>query len=367
MKIAHITSLHPQNDNRIFYKECTTLVDNGYDITLIVAGGESQILNGVKIIAYEKADGGRIKRMIKTSFFDMIKICKKVDADVYHFHDPELMFVGLYLKMKGKRVIYDIHENNPASILSKPYIKSKILRVTLSKTFNFFEQSCSKFFDALVTARPDITKRFKHKNIVTLRNFPILPDFSKIKNITIEKTKPAVIYVGGMHELRGTDKLLDAFEKLDKYELWLLGGIRGDALQKRIEAGVKNVRYFGMVEAFEVFAYIDKADAGIITFFPLENHVQTLATKPFEYMACGKPMIMSDFPYWRDTFKESSFYVDPENVVEIVTKVEELLENKELLEKMKKINQKLAQEEYNWEKESQYLLDLYKGLNIVDG
>ena len=360
MKIAHITSLHPQNDNRIFYKECTTLVDNGYDITLIVAGGESQVLNGVKVIAYEKADGGRIKRMIKTSFFDMIKICKKVDADVYHFHDPELMFVGLYLKMKGKMVIYDIHENNPASILSKPYIKSKILRVTLSKTFNFFEQSCSKFFDALVTARPDITKRFKHKNIVTLRNFPILPDFSKSNNPKITKIKPSVIYVGGMHSQRGTFELIEAFEELDEYELWLLGFAREEELQKKIENNPKNVKYFGLVEAYEVFDYINMADIGIITFLEEPNHINTLATKPFEYMACGKPMIMSDFLYWQETFGNSSLYVDPSNSEKIADKIRTLLTDKEALAKMEKLNKNLSQVEYNWERESQKLLELYR-------
>ncbi len=119
--------------------------------------------------------------MIKTSFFDMIKICKEVDADIYHFHDPELIFMGLYLKFLGKKVIYDIHENNPASILSKPYIKSKLVQKVFSKIFDLFEKGTVNFFDAIVTARPDISARFKHKYLITLRNFPVLPDISKIK------------------------------------------------------------------------------------------------------------------------------------------------------------------------------------------
>ncbi len=50
MKIAHLTSVHPENDNRIFYKECTTLFQQGYDVSLIVAGGETKMLNGIKIV-----------------------------------------------------------------------------------------------------------------------------------------------------------------------------------------------------------------------------------------------------------------------------------------------------------------------------
>ena len=362
MKIAHITSVHPENDNRILYKECTTLSNAGYDVKLIVAGVKNKVLNGITILGYDKADGGRVKRIFQTSFFRMLKICKEVDVDLYHFHDPELMFVGLFLKLKGKKVIYDIHENNSASILSKPYIKSKFLKQILSKVFNVVEQISSNFFDALVTARPDITEKFKHNNIITLRNFPILPDFSNLIEIEIKKNKPAIIFVGGMTNIRGINELLDAFENLDEYELWLLGPITEKRLENRIKLGCKNVRYFGIVEAFNVFSYIDNADIGIITFLEAPNHVNTLATKPFEYMACGKPIIMSNFEYWKTTFKESSVYVDPSNSQEIANVIRTLFMDKKLMQSMGKLNKKLSQDVYNWKKESQKLVNLYRKL-----
>ena len=362
MKVAHITSVHPHNDNRIFYKECISLHKAGYDVTLIAAGVEHQIIDGIKIVGSKKERGGRVTRMIKTSFVNMLQACKNVDADIYHFHDPELMFVGFYLKLLGKKVIYDIHENNPASILSKPYIKSQFVKKSLSILFDIFERSVSKVFDALVTARPDITERFHHGRVVTLRNFPMLPDFSTIKEVDIHKTKPSVIYVGGMAQIRGINELLDAFEKLDKYELWLLGPISEEALRNRITKGCKNVRYLGVVEPFEIFAYILKADIGIITFLPAPNHLNTLATKPFEYMACGKPIVMSNFEYWKETFQESALYVDPEDTYDIAQTITYLMKNRDLREKMGAFNQQLATTEYNWEKEGQKLIDLYKGL-----
>jgi len=362
MHIAHITSVHPQNDNRIFYKECVTLANEGYKTTLIVAGAENKESSGVSIIGYPKAKGGRLKRIFKTSLFDMIRACKKVDADIYHFHDPELIFTGLYLKLKGKKVIYDIHENIPADILSKPYIKSKILKQVISKIFNIFEKNIIKFFNAIVTARPDITKRLKHHNIITLRNFPILSDFSKTIEIEVNKEKPAIIFVGGMTQIRGINKLIDAFEDLNEYELWLLGPITEEKLKSRIDSGCKNVKYFGVVEAYEVFSYIQKADIGIVTFLYDLNHIETLATKPFEYMACGKPMIMSNFNYWKDTFRNSSLYVDANNSEDIAKTIKSLINNKALLHDMGILNKKLSQNEYNWEKESQKLLKLYKEL-----
>lgn len=363
LRIVHLTSVHKENDNRIFYKECQTLQSVGYDISLICAGSESKIVKDIKIYGYPKKNKGRIYRIFKTSFIDMIKMCRKVEADIYHFHDPELIFVGLYLKIIGKKVIYDIHENNPASILSKSYIKYKFIKKILAYIFDKFEKFVSKFFDAIVTARPDITKRFNHKQIITLRNFPILPDFNKLKKINIKKYKPVVIFVGGMTKIRGIYELLEAFEELNEYELWLLGPIQEKELETKINNSSQNIKYFGIVEAYEVFSYIQKADIGIITFLEVPNHINTLATKPFEYMACGKPMIMSNFPYWKDTFKDGSLYVDPSNPKEIAQIIKQLLSNPNLIKKMGEYNKQMIIDEYNWEKESQKLIKLYNELN----
>jgi len=362
-KVAHLTTVHPKNDNRIFYKECRTLKESGFDILLVVAGEEDEIIDGIQIVGFKKHNS-RLRRIFKTSFFDLIKVCKKLDADIYHFHDPEILFAGLYLKLIGKKVIYDIHENNPAAIMSKSYIKSLFYKKIIASIFNVVEQIASKYFDALVTARPDISKRFNHENLITLRNFPILPDLSKLEHLDMKKEKPIVIFIGGMTNLRGINQLIDAFEELDDYELCLLGPIVEEKLKHRINAGCKNVVYKGVVEAYDVFSYIYKADIGIITFLEAPNHVETLATKPFEYMACGKPMIMSNFKYWKDTFKESSYYVDPNSVDDIRTTIIDLISNKENMKNMSEQNLYLSKNEYNWEKESQKLLELYKKIII---
>lgn len=358
MKICQITTLHPKNDNRIFYKECISLKNNGYDVTLIVAGEIDHELDGINIIGLKKYSS-RLKTFFMTSIFEVLKAAKKIDADIYHFHDPELIFMGLVLKIKGKRVIYDIHENNSAAIMSKPYLKNKFIKYIISKCFNLFEKIVIMFFDAIVTARPDITEKFKHKKIITLRNFPIL-NRKKNNYINIKsKSRKSVIYVGVMTEIRGIETLIDAFNDMPEYELLLLGIIRGSFLKNKIEKSKANVKYLGVVESFEVFQYIQKADVGIVTFLPVPNHIKTLATKPFEYMACGKPMIMSNFSYWKQTFGDSSLYVDPNSKEEIINATKFLMNNTELFDKMVKKNSFLSKEKYNWESESVKLINLY--------
>ncbi len=57
-------------------------------------------------------------------------------------------------------------------------------------------------------------------------------------------------------------------------------------------------------------------------------------------MACAKPMIMSNFQYWKETFGESSLYVDPTNSEAIATTIQELMNNETLRTNMSKQNLK---------------------------
>ena len=100
MKICHLTSAHPRYDTRIFHKECKSLNNNGYNVYLIVADNlGNEIKDGINIFDVGRDKLGRIIRFTKTTF----KIFKKaiqIDAEIYHFHDPELIFFAYMLKLK---------------------------------------------------------------------------------------------------------------------------------------------------------------------------------------------------------------------------------------------------------------------------
>ena len=361
IRVCHLTSVHKHNDNRIFHKECKTLLANGYEVFLIAPGVEDQIIDGVQVVGVPKHTN-RFKRVLLTACLHVFKKAKRVKADVYHFHDTELIPVGLMLRMLGRKVIIDVHENSAGAIMSRAYVKSMFVKRVLSTGIKILEKGSSRFFSAIVTARPDISELFQKHHPFTLRNFPVLPVYEEIENVPVPKPKKAIIYVGGMTEIRGVRELITAFEHIEDAELWLLGFFGTESFEKECKAlaGWKNVNFLGQVEATEIFGYIKKADIGIVTFLPAPNHITTLATKPFEYMACGLPMVMSHFPYWKNFFGDSSLYVDPSKPNEIVDAVHQLLGDPALMERMHKKNLELTRNEYNWEKESKILLEAYK-------
>src|SRR5690625_4123064 len=110
IKVVHMTTVHHPYDPRIYYKQCMSLHNAGFDVTLIAqqAEHEDDKQHPIKHIPLKRY-ASRWKRMIFGSI-DMLKKAKNINANIYVFHDPELLFVGWLLKKRNNIVIYDIHE-----------------------------------------------------------------------------------------------------------------------------------------------------------------------------------------------------------------------------------------------------------------
>jgi hypothetical protein len=171
-KVCHITTVHPAKDVRIFHKECCSLAAAGYEVTLVVVNGEDEHLNGVQIKGIKAPFKGRIDR-IRRAPYVALEAALQVNADIYHFHDPEFLRVALKLKKAGKKVVYDVHEDVPRQILAKYWIP-KPLRKLISVLFEQFENSVTAKLDQIVTATPFIRERFMqvNRNTIDINNFP---------------------------------------------------------------------------------------------------------------------------------------------------------------------------------------------------
>lgn len=366
-KICHITTVHPAFDTRIFYKEAKTLARAGYNVVLIARHNENEIVDGVKIIDLPKPKN-RFQRMFfltKRAY----KLALKEKADIYHFHDPELLPWMVKLKKKTRaKVIYDVHEDYPKQILSKHWIP-KIFRSIIANIFDIYEKKAIKNFDFIITVGEDVKEKFKklNPNVETIKNYPNLDYFKNISANLFSKSVFTLIYTGGLTRERGIKEIVKALEFLpENVELILLGEFVPSDFEKEIRKmeGFKKVKYFGQVPFKEVPKYLAKADIGIVCFLPLPNNINSNPNKLFEYMLVGLPVIASNFPLWKEIIEgnKCGICVDPLNPIEIAKAIHYLIEHPEEAKKMGENGKKAVLEKYNWESESKKLLKIYEEL-----
>lgn len=360
-KICHITTVHKKNDDRILYKECITLKKSGYDVYLIATSEREEEFSGVKIIPLEEQKGRKDRFLKKRN--EAFKKAMDIDADIYHFHDPELLLLGNKLRRNGKKVIYDAHEDVPEQIMSKTYLGNKFIRKLVAKTFNLYEKRSVKKYAGFVTVTQGIADKFYNKNKIVLRNFPVksIIDASKEKEDFVTNT-PTVIYVGGLTKIRGIKEVIQAVGILKgKCRVVLLGEWESNEYFNECKSldEWQYCSYLGCLPMDQVYQYIKASHIGICVLYSTGNHRASLPIKAFEYMACSKPIIMSDFKYWRENFNEFAVFVEPQKVTELAKAIDILIEDKELYKEKIKRSEIFFQENYSWESESKKLLELY--------
>jgi glycosyltransferase involved in cell wall biosynthesis len=362
-KIQHLTSVHSIRDPRIFHKQCKSLAGLGYDVGLVACHDRAEVLDGVRIVPIDRPRG-RLERMTRVAW-RVYRAAIRERADVYHFHDPELLWVGALLKVRGFRVIYDVHEDVPKQIMSKPWIPGRA-RPLVSKAMAIVEQLGARLVDGIVTATPSIARKFPADKTVVVQNFPEA-SFARAEGAgpSLAKRPDAFVYTGGLMEVQGVREMAQAFELLPEGMTGTVAGtFHPPTLEAEIAAllGWRRVRFLSQVPRSESAHAIDRARVGIVLNHPTVNYVDAYSTKMFEYMARGVPVVCSNFPLWEDIVVGANCgtAVDPRSPRAIADAIRLLNEDPDLAGRLGENGRRAIAERYNWEAELHKLEALYR-------
>lgn len=367
IKICHLTTVHVRYDTRVFVKECCGLAAKGLDVILIVADGKGdEFKDGVRILDIGRPSN-RIKRIL-SYHHKMLKKALEVDTDIYQFHDPELLRIAKILLQKGKKVIYDSHEDVPRQVLDKAYIPS-LFRKPLSALIERYEDGVIRQLSGVVTVTPTLEERFLKStaNVVQVRNFPKIQEFENKSTTTVAKEN-AVCYVGAISKVRGVLGMVGAMQFLKGTTLLLGGKFESEELRKQAisNKGWKNVKELGFLSREEVKNTLKKSIAGLVVLEPTKSYVDSIPVKMFEYMIAGIPVIASDFPYWRSLIDkvDCALFVDPNKPNEIARAIQKLVSDRQLASKMGHSGQRAVIAEFNWSIEEKKLIAFYQKLMV---
>ncbi len=365
-KVFIFSSVHRWDDTRIFHKMAISL-GKKYKVELHApAEFTKKRIQNVDVIGLpkwkKKSDRLKIHPIL-------LKRIIKSKATIFHFHDPELIPIGILTKLVlGRTVIYDVHEDYPKQIASVDWLPNSISWL-LGKWIGYIEKFAQHALDHIIVVTKPIAKRFVDKRTTIIYNFPFTT------NRRIEKWNDGVqlVYIGNLREDRGIRLLCHAFQKMKRnvsdtnVRLIVGGELSGSAEfnnDMRILFEQEGIHYKGLIPYDEAMQLMSNSHIGIIPSHYKANYFEALPNKLFEYMQNELLVITTDIPLWESivignhvgyTFRGES----AESLSDTLTQC--ILNMKDVKEKASR-GKVLAEKRFSWDSQATKLFHLYENL-----
>lgn len=373
--VCLLTNVHHPLDPRIFYKQALSLVRAGHRVVVVGPGPAalSGCREGVEIRTVPLARSSwerlcNIGRVLRAGW--------GTRAQVYHFHDPELLPVGLLLRLLGKKVCYDVHEHFPQVALVRAWVP-RWLRRPLSVLVDRAERLSARWLSGVVGVVEEQGDRFRRRPFVAVRNFPRLEWFPPANGQPCMGTE--LIHVGSLSEDRGAFLLLEIMRLLGQthpqVRLLALGPFHTPATEKVFRERLRAYGLEGRVECrtteVPYHALGQLIRTSCIGLVPGQASPKNLTpfvpTKLFEYLACGLPVVASALPSIQGFYAAADWgiLVKPDDPAAHARAIAYLLDHPEEA-RAKGARGRLAVEtRFNWALEEQKLLAFYARLEGV--
>ena len=372
MKVCHITSGHSRYDARIFRKQCRTLAQNGIDTVLVCCDGKGEEKkDGVQIVSY--SDHSLSKKERFRLLFDnqvFLKYLLSLDADIYQFHELELLEIGRLLKKNYRKVIFDSHENwkeHILGLLPNVFLLQRIFRYL----FDLYYGYVLKKFDAIFSVSPNMVNELLkyNTNVYFVSNYPIINDTEEFIQSSFNTN--TFVYAGTVYEFSNQLNITKAIQCIDYQSASYL--IIGNIDNKLKEAMLSfdnshKLSFVSWITPEDLRKRMSQGLAGMVLFdyvpFCCNREGQMGSNKIFEYMQIGLPVICTDFLLWEKLIIDKydcGISVSPNNLDEIVKAMKFLIENKSEAKRMGENGRFAVLNEFNWEKGvEEYLNNYYK-------
>jgi glycosyltransferase involved in cell wall biosynthesis len=373
-RIAHLSIVHAADDTRIFHKQCRSLAGAGYEVELITAKAGVAIGEGVRLHCLAPdSEPDALPRRPRLLYRSLVRAWR-LRAGVYHLHDPHLIPVGLALKLRGARVVYDVHEDYPAWAQVK-YRAGRGWGRAIALVWRLLEALARRSLDAFVCANETIAARFPNGRTIVVHNFPRARDFPAPDALPYVQRPPTVLYVGVHSAARGFREAVRAMELVPERlhaRLRLVGRVVPGTLLEEGAAhpGWQRVQYSPWQPREVIERELGRARMGLVAPQALLNQTTCLGSnKLFEYMAAGLPVIVADMPGWRWMVEDlgCGVAVDPHDPPALAGAIEHLLAHPHQAEDMGRRGRAAVEARYNWNAEVGRLLALYRDLTRTCG
>ena len=314
-RICHVTYSFYECDNRVMrYAELLATRGDHVDvIALRQPGGPRRFtLNNVNVYAAqrrsrdEKSPWAYLLKILSFFFRSMVILLARANRrgyDIVHVHNiPDfLVFAALGPKIRGSKIILDIHDVVPELFAGKFGVdKNSIVLKALLRV----EKNSCRFADFVIIANDIWHERLLFRSVASAKCASLLnyPDTSLFHAARRESKQAddnfVFLYPGTLNHHQGLDIAIAAFASVEgqmpSAELRICGeGPALPALREQATAlGVASrVQFIARVPVAEVPRLMNDADVGIVPKRADGFGNEAFSTKVLEFMACSIPVI----------------------------------------------------------------------------
>ena len=361
--IVHVSSAHPWVDNRVHLREAAAAAAAGYRVRLIAVEsdlGAPETDVDVVLIPRRR----RVRRML-VSTAQACVLALRSRARVVHLHDPELIWTIPLLRMAGRTVVYDAHEDLPDQVWGKDYLthRQRALFAALSLVLLRIAGTANR----VVAATAWTGRRFPAAKTIAIHNFPLSRAADEGQR-DLQDRSAVVAHIGVLSNDRGINVLSAVPEQAVFPADWridMVGSIDAATSTDRLRAAAATgrVRHRGVVGPMEARDLLLDARIGVVPFRRTPVTDQIFPTKLFEYLAAGLAVIATDVPLWRRLLDgvDCVTFVPADDPEAIATAVRKYADDPELLREHGAEARRAAQH-FTWGPEAARLVAMYDEL-----
>ena len=352
------------------------LLERGHTITIITSSShikkkiDRKNINGINVI-YMRVPYSQKKNFIsrlQSLFNFMIKSTlyafklKNIDLIIATSTPLTVGFPALVLnKLKKIPFVFEVRDLWPEVPIQMGGLKSKFLQ----KLAILFEKKIYQNSEHIIALSPGMKKGVLKYELN--EKVSVIPNMSKISEFwprkkNIELTKELglkensfkVIHFGALGKANGVQTIIESAKLLKDNNNIEFVFIGGGATENKIiklckDYGIENVHFLGRFPMIKTSEIVNLCDISMVSFLDLPILYTNSPNKLFDSLSAGKPIIVNSAGWTKELIEKHNcgFYVNPNNPLELVNKINYLIEDKEKFNEMSFNSRKLAEQKYD--------------------
>jgi glycosyltransferase involved in cell wall biosynthesis len=283
-------------------------------------------------------------------------LARRINPELVYASDPIGALPGLLAaRFSGARLVYHEHDSPTTENDLHPFVRwARRLATGVAKLVIFPNAERGRL------AR--LSLGFAENKLRIVWN---VPRRAEMPQIPAKTESPFVLYFhGSITPDRLPPTVMEAVSNLNGAVRLDIAGYEAPGAKGYIRQladrwnadGIERVRYLGEIPYHALLRQAACSHAGL-ALMPMATkdvnmrHMTGASNKPFDYMAAGLPLIVSDLPEWRKLFVDTGFGLacDPRSAQSLQAALESFLADRAKLDLIQRRCRTMIEEEWNYE------------------